>query len=276
MNQTYLFFIFVLIHLISFGQIKVSGIIVDKELKNEIAYVNIGIEGKGVGTVSDKNGAFELNIPEVFKNSLLTFSHLGYEKYNIKISKIQDSLSIALVPKQVELEEVIIQSTKIFEFGHKPSDKSRRGVFSSKGISNQVGTIIKNKKSIVLKDFNFYIYECNYQFLKFRLNIYNVKSKKPNDIINKDEIIFEINSSNKGVFSVNLKEKDIIVRDDFICTLELLEVDGLINNKSNSIITLSLTRNKNGISFKQLISLDKWSVSKGYYLNFWVNAYEYK
>ncbi|WP_019037964.1 carboxypeptidase-like regulatory domain-containing protein [Psychroflexus tropicus] len=260
----------------AFGQTKVSGVIIDKEFENKISYVNIGIKSKGVGTVSDENGAFELIIPKGFENSMLTFSHLGYEIYSINISKINESLTITLVPKKNVLEEVVIKPKKTFQMGHRHSEKSRRGIFSSKGISNQVGTIIKNRKSLVLKDFNFYIYDCNYQFLKFRLNIYDVKSKKPNDIINKDEVIFKINSSDKGVFSVDLREKDIIIKDDFICTLELLEVDGLINNKSNSIITLSLKPDKKGISFKQLISLDKWSVSKGYFLNFWVNGYEFE
>lgn len=276
MNKTYLFLIFVLMNLMTYGQKKVSGIIVDKELKSKIAYVNIGIENKGVGTVSDENGVFELNIPENFENSILTFSHLGYEKYTINISEIQEGSTITLVPKVNELEEVIIKSTKTFEVGHKTSEKSSGGVFSSKGISNQVGTIIKNRKSIVLKDFNFYIYDCNYQFLKFRLNFYDVKSKKPNEFINKEEIIFEINSTDKGVFTVDLKDEDIVVEKDFICTLELLEVNGLINDKSNSIITLSLTRDKKGVSFKQLISLDRWNISNGYYLNFWFNAYEYE
>ncbi|MEP1940201.1 MAG: hypothetical protein ABJK11_11605 [Balneola sp.] len=51
----------------SISQTIISAKIVDQS-NNAVSYVNVGIAEEGVGTVSDRNGNFELKIPETLSS----------------------------------------------------------------------------------------------------------------------------------------------------------------------------------------------------------------
>lgn len=54
--------------------------------EKSIAYVNIGIENKGVGCMSDSEGHFCLSVPDSLLYMALTASHISYEKYSRDIN----------------------------------------------------------------------------------------------------------------------------------------------------------------------------------------------
>jgi len=91
----------------------IYGKVVNK--KNQpIAYANIGIVNKLVGTVSNIEGEFKLVLKkELFKDSL-TFSCIGYKSKSFKISTLtgtnRDELVIQLEEEVEELEEVVVRS----------------------------------------------------------------------------------------------------------------------------------------------------------------------
>jgi len=94
----------------------VSGYIMDKNSRSRISFATIYINGTYVGTSTDKNGFFKLDISK--KASMpLTVSALGY--YSVTLSKyFTDSLNqIYLTPKVFELNEVVVTGK---------SDKERR------------------------------------------------------------------------------------------------------------------------------------------------------
>ena len=59
---------FIFLSQLSFAQIEISGIIYDENSEEPLSYVNIGVVGKNIGTVSNKNGFYQLSIPEKFKD----------------------------------------------------------------------------------------------------------------------------------------------------------------------------------------------------------------
>lgn len=96
---------FLLISNFSFSQLK--AVIIDSETKEKIPYVNIWIENENIGTTSNENGEFSMDISN---GKFLILSSLGYENKRIQISSI--SKLISLNPKITELDEVILSSTK--------------------------------------------------------------------------------------------------------------------------------------------------------------------
>lgn len=84
---------------------KVSGTIID-ELGNPIPGVNIMIKGTTVGTITDIDGHYILNISGV-ENPVLIFSFIGYETQEIVVGG-QSIIDVILQPTTASLEEVVV------------------------------------------------------------------------------------------------------------------------------------------------------------------------
>ena len=94
---------------------EITGVICNSATRVNLAYVNIGIDGKSVGTVSNKDGYFSLKLnDDVSAIDSITFSHIGYETKKISIKDFtKDTHNIELSPSSYEVEEVVVQGGKI-------------------------------------------------------------------------------------------------------------------------------------------------------------------
>lgn len=88
-NQTDMKFFIILFLLSSnvllFGQ-SVSGIVFETTGETPVEFVNIGIVGKNIGTVSDQNGKYTLQINPEYQNDTLRFTCIGFHSYSVKVS----------------------------------------------------------------------------------------------------------------------------------------------------------------------------------------------
>ena len=82
-----------------------KGVVVDESGK-PIPYVNIWVENENIGTTSEENGSFNLEINE---EKILVFSALGFETRRI-ISTISEN--VIMTQQLVQLNEVIIEKPK--------------------------------------------------------------------------------------------------------------------------------------------------------------------
>ncbi len=117
MRKILLFFIFISLYIRVDSQ-TIKGTIINQSTDSVIYMATVYFNGTSVGTYSDKNGHFELDISK-FKPMPITISALGY--YSITLSayspdKLQD---VFLTPKVFELKEVVIGP------GKKAYDNSR-------------------------------------------------------------------------------------------------------------------------------------------------------
>lgn len=212
-----------------FGQNIYNGKIIDSNTKEPLAYVNIGILEKGLGTVSDKNGYFKIHLDEKYDEDTLRFSMIGYQTQDIKITdfknKFSDSSTIALAQKIIELPEITIRKKN---FKRRTLGRStKKDGFSVGFVNNQLGSemgaIIKVKEvPAYVESINTYIIQNTYDTLRFRVNFYDLKDGLPNKIIQKENIFFTT-TLRKGRIYVDLSKYDIVLKEDFCVTLEWLE-----------------------------------------------------
>lgn len=59
------------------AQVTVSGVVTASGGQSALPFVNIGIKGKNIGTMSQPEGMFSLVIPASHENDTLTFSMVG-------------------------------------------------------------------------------------------------------------------------------------------------------------------------------------------------------
>lgn len=209
----------------------ISGTIIDAKTKKEIAYANVGIVGKGIGTVTNTNGKFSLNITREYKDSRLRISTLGYKPQNFIVSDFnkrdKGNIVILLEEEFEELREITLNSRK-YKFkektlGNKTTSKFFTARFKSDILGNELGTIIRLKKSpTYIEKFNVSIANNDYDNLKFRLNFYSVKKGLPDKNISQENIIVTTDIK-KGVLSIDLKDYNIVMTNDFFVSLEWIE-----------------------------------------------------
>jgi hypothetical protein len=108
MKKYLLLFLFANIVAVANTQV-IKGNISDKKSEQPIAFASIYFNGSFVGTQSDQDGNFELDIS---KNASmpLTISAIGYYSETLTIFTNNESLKISLTPKIIELNEVVVSA----------------------------------------------------------------------------------------------------------------------------------------------------------------------
>lgn len=105
--KPFLFLIFISLSSNVFSQKTIQGTVSDS-LGNPIEFVNIGVLGTSIGTVSNVDGDFVLKIPYKHLNDTLAFSFIGHKTIKFSLSNIEKKLSIVLEEYAVELGAVMV------------------------------------------------------------------------------------------------------------------------------------------------------------------------
>ncbi len=203
----------------------ISGFVFNKSSKLPAKYVNIGVAGKNIGTVSDFGGKYTLIIDSQYDEDTLLFSGIGYWPFSIKIADIRKSnnQNVFLKAKAYELGEVIIRP-KIFmqkTLGVTSHYKKISAGFKQNLLGYELGILMKVKKSAFIKSVNINIASCTYDSIFYRLNIYKVLGKKRFENILTDPIyIQKAKAELKEIIHVDLRSRNIVVDGDFLVTLE--------------------------------------------------------
>jgi len=111
MKKFYFSVIIIFITGSAFSQNRIHGIIKDAEKNIPLAYANIYIEGTYVGTTSNRNGYYSLEMP--FTPSMVVVSYIGYESRKIKIENPgENQLEVLLQPVVLELKSIVVTTSR--------------------------------------------------------------------------------------------------------------------------------------------------------------------
>ena len=84
-----------------------SGIVIDAT-GDPLIGVSVTVKGKTIGTITDVNGKFTINIPsEQSERSVLVVSYIGYKSQEIEIGK-QRLIKIELAEESIALDELVV------------------------------------------------------------------------------------------------------------------------------------------------------------------------
>jgi len=127
----------------------VKGTIFDKSNKSKINIASIYFNGTSVGTNSDLNGYFELDITK-YVSLPLTISALGYYSVTIADFSWEKPIEVYLKPKMFELSEVIV-AAKSTAKERKANLKLFRDQFLGSGYNGQ-HCVIMNEGDITFRN----------------------------------------------------------------------------------------------------------------------------
>ena len=212
--------------------IPVKGRVINRDSKKSLRYVNVGVINKGIGTVTDEDGLFELILTEQLQNDTLKISMVGYHPFQAAINtlKLQDGqLNIGLEEHIDQLDEVVL-TAKAFKrkvLGNKTKSKFLGTGFSHDQLGAEMGIKINIRQSALIDTFRFYI---SYNRLSaqavFRLNFYEVVSGKPGSNLMRQQILIPIEPKQTGEITIDLKPYSIVLEDDVFVSLEWVDLKG--------------------------------------------------
>lgn len=205
-----------------------SGLVKDAKTKEAVPFVNVGIIGKSVGTVTNDGGAFKISLAN-HGTDTLKFSMIGYKPQSFLVAdlaKSPENLVINLIPDVRNLKEVKVSNRKwkTAVLGNTTKSQGTNAGFSSNALGHEIGAIIKIKKSPTwLKRFNASIVEnVLSDSVKLRLNIYSVKDGLPYQNILQQNIFVTVHKGDKEV-NINLEPYNVMVDDKFFISLEWIQ-----------------------------------------------------
>ena len=94
-----------------FSQTTVSGVVKDAKTGDPMPGVDVAVEGKTWGTITDWEGNFSIEVNQVPPFNLI-FSAIGFGKSKVEINQNNQNVSISLIETDTELNEVIISASR--------------------------------------------------------------------------------------------------------------------------------------------------------------------
>jgi hypothetical protein len=91
-------------------QILIDGKVLDKQTKEPLSFVSVGVYNTTTGTVTNQNGEFNLKIPRNYADSILFVGRLGYGLELLPIKQLQlPQINIYLEEELISIQEVIVK-----------------------------------------------------------------------------------------------------------------------------------------------------------------------
>ncbi|CCH52685.1 TonB-dependent receptor plug [Fibrisoma limi BUZ 3] len=97
---------------VAFGQVLAQGRVIKGRITSTedgaaLPGVNVSIKGTTIGTVTNAEGAYSLNVPAERLNGTLVFSFIGMKTEEVPVGT-QSTISVALKPGEMALSEVVV------------------------------------------------------------------------------------------------------------------------------------------------------------------------
>ncbi len=205
-----------------------------------IPYVNIGVVNTPIGTVSDRDGQFELVVDEVKAGDSIKISAIGFYSRVFVLQDLrkllEQSPQIVLTEMEYILEEITIKPLSFEEFGFDKTSMDRNTNFAiSKYPRQNLGAEIARKfkmtkyakrsknKVCRLDLLKFYLGYCDYEWAKLRVMVYSLENGQPAEQLLNENVIVTVKKGQTGWVEVSLKSYDLFVNEDIAIGLEWID-----------------------------------------------------
>lgn len=230
-----------------------------------IPYVNIGIVNEAIGTVSKEDGTFELYLDSNLSDTLrLRFSAIGYKSQTFRLADFRKS-----PPNLIKMEQdfltfetiTITPNGPISDWKGKVKLDTKLSVnFSlptqkNQNLGAEIGRRFKfRKQAYQIQSLRFYINQNNFSNIKFRVNIYSEKKGKPDQLLQKEDIIFTLENKATGWQIIDLEKYDLQFNQTIIVALQWIDY-----SEDGTRLSMPLKFPKvNGQHFYKFGSQAKW------------------
>ncbi|WP_423148404.1 alpha/beta hydrolase-fold protein [Rubrolithibacter danxiaensis] len=244
----------------AFCQMNIRGRITDTKSRKALSYVNIGIKGKNIGTISREDGSFLIQFPQDHIRDTLTFSLVGYDELMLPLLQLnpETELDINLNRKITLLNEVVVTGEKLTEkkYGIKRTGiiHFTDGIFK-KDDSFEIGQVINlGNKIAKITSLNLHINSSRRDSASFRINFYRYdedENQPAERLVNKS--IIQRHPIKEGWLKFNLSASNIWLKGKVFAAIEFIP-----ENKDVEKIFYEVKIGGSSKSFFRRSSLGQW------------------
>lgn len=201
-------YLLLLFPVIATAQLKLVGKVLDANTKQSIAYVNIENFKAQIGTQTNQDGVFELNLSKGKQTDTLKISCVGYADQYITNLQSNEHLVYELSPLVFQLNEVKVSHQKPTEVEVGILNKNGRKLehlnqkLQNPGTQNAIYLKNNNYKSAYLKKLHFFMGDDMFD-APFRIRIYENKNGIPGkDLLEKNITYSATKKKSWNIFDV--------------------------------------------------------------------------
>ncbi|TCO04431.1 carboxypeptidase-like regulatory domain-containing protein [Natronoflexus pectinivorans] len=202
-----------------------------------IEYVNIGVIGKNLGTVSDQQGFYNLVINKnVTLEDSIQISTIGYKTkvFTLERFKNLDDYNILLSPKSYSIREMQVvakRRNRIKRFGTPVPSSNLVSLFYDSlnrfRLGQELGVLIDVKNNVLIRTININFGKCSIDSVEMRLNIYKLSSSQEFSNSLQEPIYFSFEKSDiEKELIIDVTEYSIIVSEKVLITVEYFKHSG--------------------------------------------------
>lgn len=207
----------------------IHGTVTNASTHAALPYVNIGVVGKSLGTVSTEQGTYQLPFREALTNDTVRVSSVGYQTRLLTLRALLAQPNVALAAESVSLQEVQVQGKSLFRrnvtLGNTGNSETSTLHLKTKDLGSEMGTVISLKhKPTKLLTANFNVAFNKLGPLTLRVNLYRLDAKgRPSEekLLSHDVIV--TSEITRGTISVDLTKERLVVDEDFFLAVEWIK-----------------------------------------------------
>ncbi len=247
------------------GQAVYQARVVDATTNEPLPFVNVGIVGQNIGTVTDDAGRFRITLEYQYANDSVKVSMIGYDSKSWTVDYLLDHINdstIKLNKANNQIKQVEINSDKLRPkvVGSTTTSPFFTGGFTSNDLGNEICVKINvGKRPFYLQEFTFNIASNNCDSLLFRINVYSLKNDLPDQSLLSENLIIATKITS-GQITVDLKPYELLIDEDFAIGLEYIKP---CNERSLWFSAAFL-----GSIYSRTTSQGNWGKLKGFDLGF--------
>ncbi|MFN3528718.1 MAG: carboxypeptidase-like regulatory domain-containing protein [Bacteroidia bacterium] len=212
------------------SEFSIQNQVTDSKSGGGIPWVNIGIAGKNLGTVSNEQGWFLLELNESHARDTIIFSCIGYERVLIPVEVLRSlNISVQLSAQSVQLNMVNITQSRLKQkfFGQFSKSMFFQAGFSDNTLGKECGVLMRSKKPALLDQVQINFGKCTYDSVFFRLNVYRREADGSFTNILPQAIYCAFNRIELlETLAIDLKPYELVVQGDFMISVEYIQDKG--------------------------------------------------
>jgi len=212
---------------IIFSQVSCAGILIDNETGGPVEFANIGIIGKGIGTVTDEKGRYDFAVPDSLSGEQVKISMLGYKAKTFPVKDLQKYSVVKLEHSLTVLNEVQVRAhkIKIKVLGNNTKTTIVSGGFRKNSLGSEIGVklSVKHPQTHLRK----VMININANTLDtlpvFRFNLYKVDEKDlpGQNMLSQNIIIVPVQKT--GYIEFDLTSYSLFVDENVFISLEWIK-----------------------------------------------------
>ena len=211
------------------AQSPISGTIRNARTHEALPYVNIGVVGKALGTVSNELGAYQLPFRAELAGDTVRVSSLGFAPRNLLLRELAAHPDVALEPAAVALAGVLVRARPAFRrthvLGHAGNAENSTYNLSRDDLGGQLGTVIKlSRRPTRVLDVNFNLAQSSKGEVTFRVNLYRLdRHGRPTETKLLAHDLLVTMPVVRGPVKVDLRTEQLVLDENFFLAVEMIK-----------------------------------------------------